>query len=105
MANLAIPPCRDVLSFPKIISGHIGGAVQPGSEWRGWRQSVGLLDAAAHLSVMSSAVEEIAIGAHGFCQLQGGEALSLGVRPGFSTAKYDNRRHPLLRYAGRVPAL
>ena len=26
------------LSFPKIISGHIGGAVQPGSESRQWRQ-------------------------------------------------------------------
>ena len=51
---------RDVLadtnlSFPKIISGRIGGAVQPGSEWRQWRQIVGLLDARAHLSVMPSA--------------------------------------------------
>ena len=40
------------LSFPKIISGRIGGAVQPGSEWRQWRQIVGRLDARAHLSVM-----------------------------------------------------
>ena len=46
---------RIVLSFPKIISGRIGGAVQPGSEWRQWRQIVGLLDARAHLSVMPSA--------------------------------------------------
>jgi hypothetical protein len=43
------------LSFPKIISGRIGGAVQPGSEWRQWRQIVGLLDARAHPSVMPSA--------------------------------------------------
>jgi hypothetical protein len=43
------------LSLPKIISGRIGGAVQPGSEWRGWCQNVGLLDARAHLSVMPSA--------------------------------------------------
>jgi hypothetical protein len=43
------------LSFPKIISGHIGGAVQPGLEWQGWRQSVGLLDEKAHLSVMPGA--------------------------------------------------
>ena len=43
------------LSFPKIISGRIGGAVPPESEWRGWRQSVGPLDARAHLSVMPSA--------------------------------------------------
>ena len=46
---------RTDLSFPKIISGRIGGAVQPGSEWRQWRQIVGLLDAKAHLSVMPSA--------------------------------------------------
>jgi 8-oxo-dGTP pyrophosphatase MutT (NUDIX family) len=44
-----------VLSFPKIISEHIGGAVQPGSEWRQWRQIVGLLDARAHLSPMPNA--------------------------------------------------
>src|SRR5271169_5468238 len=43
------------LSFPKIISRRIGDAVQPGSEWRQWRQIVGLLDARAHLSVMPSA--------------------------------------------------
>ena len=43
------------LSLPKIISGRIGGAVQPGSEWRGWCQNVGLLDARVHLSVMPSA--------------------------------------------------
>ncbi len=43
------------LSFPKIISGRIGGAVQPGSEWRQWRQIVGLLDEKARLSVMPSA--------------------------------------------------
>ena len=43
------------LSFPTIISGRIGGAVQPGSEWRQWRQIVGLLDARAHLSIMPSA--------------------------------------------------
>jgi heme/copper-type cytochrome/quinol oxidase subunit 1 len=49
--TLSSPP----LSFPKIISGRIGGAVQPGSEWRQWRQIVGLLDARAHLSVMPSA--------------------------------------------------
>jgi hypothetical protein len=34
-----------MLSFPKIISGCIGDAAQPGSEWRQWRQIVGLLDA------------------------------------------------------------
>ena len=33
------------LSFPKIISGRIGGAVRPGSERRQRRQTVGLLDA------------------------------------------------------------
>jgi hypothetical protein len=44
-----------LLSFPKIISGRIGDAVQPRSEWRQWRQIVGLLDAMAHLSVMPSA--------------------------------------------------
>jgi len=38
------------LSFPKIISGRIGGAVQPGWEWWQWRQIVGPLDAKAHLS-------------------------------------------------------
>ena len=43
------------VSFPKIISGRIGGAVQPGSEWRQWRQIVGLLDEKARLSVMPSA--------------------------------------------------
>ncbi len=43
------------LSFPKIISGRIGGAVQPRSEWRQWRQIAGRLDARAHLSVMPSA--------------------------------------------------
>ena len=43
------------LSFPKIISGRIGGAVQPGSGWRQWRQIVGLRDVAAHLSAMPSA--------------------------------------------------
>jgi hypothetical protein len=31
------------VSFPKIISGRIGGAVQPGSEWRQWRQIVGTI--------------------------------------------------------------
>jgi hypothetical protein len=44
-----------ILSFPKIISGRIGGAVQPGSGWRQWRQIVGLRDVAAHLSAMPSA--------------------------------------------------
>ena len=43
------------LSFPKIISGRIDGAVQPGSEWRGWCRIVGLPDARAHLSAMPSA--------------------------------------------------
>ena len=42
------------LSFPKIISGRIGGAVQPGWEWWQWRQIVGPLDAKAHLSLMPS---------------------------------------------------
>src|ERR1017187_2300952 len=46
------PPC---LSLPKIISGRIGDAVQPSSEWRQWRQIVGRLDARGHLSVMPSA--------------------------------------------------
>jgi hypothetical protein len=40
------------LSFPKIISGCIGDAAQPRSEWRQWRQIVGLLGARAHLFVM-----------------------------------------------------
>jgi len=44
-----------VVSFPKIISGRIDGAVQPGSGWRQWRQIVELLDVRAHLSVMPSA--------------------------------------------------
>src|SRR4029077_11986787 len=43
------------MSFPKIISGRIDGAVQPGSEWRRCRQLVGSLDAKAHPSVMPSA--------------------------------------------------
>jgi hypothetical protein len=43
------------LSLAKIISGRVGGAVQPGLESRGWRQSVGLLDVTADLSVMPSA--------------------------------------------------
>jgi hypothetical protein len=43
------------LSFPKIISGRIGDVAQPRSEWRQWRQIVGLLGARAHLSVMPSA--------------------------------------------------
>jgi hypothetical protein len=42
------------LSFPKIISGRIGDAAQPGSEWRKWRQIVGPLDARVHPSVMPS---------------------------------------------------
>src|SRR5665811_1614230 len=50
--NIEVVPTAPVLSFPKIISGHIGGAVQPGSEWQQWRQTVGLLDARAHLSLM-----------------------------------------------------
>ena len=36
------------VSFPKIISGRIGDAAQPRSEWRQWRQNVGLLGARAH---------------------------------------------------------
>ncbi len=43
------------LSFPKIIFGRIGDAAQPRSEWRQWRQNVGLLGARAHLSVKPSA--------------------------------------------------
>jgi hypothetical protein len=43
------------LSLPKIISGRIDGAIRPGWEWRQWRQTVGLLDARAYLSVMPSA--------------------------------------------------
>src|ERR1039458_4869721 len=46
------PPC---LFLPKIISGRIGDAAQPRSEWRQWRQIVGRLDARGHLSVMPSA--------------------------------------------------
>ena len=42
-------------SFPKIISGRIGDAEQPRSEWQQWRQIVGRLDTRAHLSVMPSA--------------------------------------------------
>ena len=53
--NMPNPQLADYLSFPKIISGRIGDAVQPRSEWRQWRQIVGLLDARAHLSVMPSA--------------------------------------------------
>jgi ketosteroid isomerase-like protein len=33
-----------VLSFPKIISGRIGDAAEPRSEWRQWRQIVGRLE-------------------------------------------------------------
>src|ERR1019366_7208993 len=43
------------LFFPKFISGRIGDAAQPRSEWRQWRQIVGRLDARGHLSVMPSA--------------------------------------------------
>ena len=43
------------LSFPKIISGRIGDAALPRSEWRQWCQTVGLHAATARLSVMPSA--------------------------------------------------
>ena len=43
------------LSFPKITSGRIDDAARPKPEWLLWRQTVGLLDATAHLSVMPSA--------------------------------------------------
>jgi hypothetical protein len=46
---------RQKLSFPKIISGRIDGVARPRSEWLQWRQTVGRLDATAHLSVMPSA--------------------------------------------------
>src|SRR5690242_3453928 len=54
-ANVCFVRWFQPVSFPKIISGRIGDAVQPRSEWRQWRQIVGLLDARAHLSVMPSA--------------------------------------------------
>jgi hypothetical protein len=44
--------CAHYLSFPKIISGRIDGAIRPRSEWRQWHRTVALLDARAHLSVM-----------------------------------------------------
>jgi hypothetical protein len=47
--------CR--LSFPKIISGRIDDVVRPRRERRQRRQTVGWLDARAHLSVMPSACE------------------------------------------------
>ena len=40
------------LSFPKITSGRIDDAARPKPEWLLWRQTVGLLDATAHLSAM-----------------------------------------------------
>src|SRR5450830_1079010 len=43
------------LSFPKIISERIGDSAQPRSEWRQWCQTVGLLGARTHLSLMPSA--------------------------------------------------
>ena len=43
------------LSFPKITSGRIDDAVQPRSELRRWRQTVGQLDVMAHPSAMPSA--------------------------------------------------
>jgi hypothetical protein len=43
------------VSFPKIISGRIDDAVRPRWEWRQWQQTVGLLGARAHLSLMPSA--------------------------------------------------
>jgi hypothetical protein len=43
------------LSFPKITSGRIDGAIRPRSEWLQWRQTVGRLDLTAHLSVIPSA--------------------------------------------------
>ena len=46
---------QNVLSFPKIISGRIGDAAQPRSEWRQWCPIVGLFDEKAHLSVMPGA--------------------------------------------------
>jgi hypothetical protein len=48
------------LSFPKII------AVQPGSEWRGWRQSVGPLDAKARLKVRARLIVIGRLGRKGF---------------------------------------
>ena len=45
---------RNLLSFPKIISGRICDAAQPRSELRQWHQIVGLLGARAHLFVMPS---------------------------------------------------
>ena len=44
-----------MLSFPKITSGRIDDAARPRPEWLLWRQTVGLLDATARLSVMPSA--------------------------------------------------
>ena len=48
--EVARPSGHFSLSFPKIISGRIGGAVQPGWKWWQWRPIVGPLDAKAHLS-------------------------------------------------------
>src|SRR6478735_10790796 len=52
--EVARPSGHFSLSFPKIISGRIGGAVQPGWKWWQWRPIVGPLDAKAHLSLMPS---------------------------------------------------
>jgi len=45
----------DGLSFPKITSGRIDDVARPRPEWLLWRQTVGLLDATARLSVMPNA--------------------------------------------------
>jgi hypothetical protein len=69
-------------AFPKIISGRIDGAVQPGSEWWQWRQIVELLDVRAHLSVMPSACAPDCNTPHRRKELAAGACLYRKPKPG-----------------------
>ena len=51
----SIVTARLVVPFRKSYPERIGGAVQPGSDWRQWRQIVGLLDARVHLFLKEEA--------------------------------------------------
>src|SRR5665811_1047403 len=88
------------LSFPKITSGRIGGAVQPGSEWRKLRRSVGPLD--AWLRAAGGAMLLLACAASAQAQDVAPAAPPQAVKvvPEASDAKIEGRLERILKSTG-----
>ena len=88
------------LSFPKITCGRIGGAVQPGSEWRKLRRSVGPLDAWLRAAGVAMLLLACAASAQAQDVAPAAPPQAVKVVPEASDAKIEGRLERILKSTG-----